>query len=93
MKTASEFIAFFEAIPEEKWCTGTYHDGDRHCAYGHLIIADLENHSEDSEQFGLLMGFNRYSVSSVNDGDCRSFTQPTPKQRILAALREIEGKA
>jgi hypothetical protein len=37
MKTKEEFIAFFEAIPEEQWCMSELTNSiGQHCALGHL---------------------------------------------------------
>src|SRR4051794_30368331 len=42
MKTETEtynvdwFINFYEAIPEDRWCTNTLHYEEKSCAMGHL---------------------------------------------------------
>lgn len=86
------FIAKFEAIPEDKWCVNTFTDGDgRCCAQGHCgdrshIVAPPECMALKSLLFG---EFDGTVVSAVNDGNDPRYQQPTPKARILAALRDM----
>lgn len=78
------FINKFEAIPEDKWCchklTG---EGDTHCVLGHCSA---------DEQFALYKLCTAFEMSpvSVNDGRVARFNQPTPKARILAAMRDMQ---
>lgn len=93
--TVDYFIAKFEAIPEEKWCTGVFenHVGQK-CALG-LCGGGITN-PEATEAYALTEIFedNRLNITSVNDSKRqKKYHQPTPKQRVLAALRDIkEGK-
>jgi hypothetical protein len=97
--TVDYFIKKFEAIPEEKWCT--YNRINHHfqrCAHGHCYIGDPDNSIADeninNEEMGLidlathlcLRGF-----ATINNGEHPSYPQPTPKQRILAALYDIKA--
>ena len=92
MKTAAEFIEFFEAIPEEKWTVGSFIDEQGQCcAYGHLGCRDGQ-FPEPVDSDALCDLFRDCSVVRINDGQDARFKQPTPKQRILAALREIQAK-
>lgn len=88
---ADYFINFFEKIPEEKWCVGAMFEGGKACAQGHCI-----NHYSGSDNLrqSLLDLFGTYSlvVIRVNDIQSDEFPQPTPKQRILAALQWIKSK-
>jgi hypothetical protein len=96
---ANYFINKFEAIPEDKWITGNYGTEDRHCALGHCGVSRVFNNNNvkidfhaTSEGSALWCLFNRTHVSSVigiNDGRHPDYQQPTPKQRILAALYDI----
>jgi len=79
------FIAKFEAIPEEKWCVGELSLGDQNCAFG-LCHPDLGARSKEGEALASLMP-NMFA--GINDGRNPNFQQPTPKQRILAALRSL----
>lgn len=100
MKTETEiydvdwFIRFYEAIPEDRWTANRLHDGDRSCAMGHLckLLDKMPKMNDDhigsiNSLFVLYLG----SVPpAINDGRIDEFTQPTPKQRILAALHKIK---
>lgn len=96
MKTAAEFIEFFEAIPEEKWCTRSFANGDKCCAHGHLGSSNDQFSTDSKNLHELFIAHFRGQLGpmSVNDGsdNAKQFPQPTPKQRILAALREIQAK-
>lgn len=79
------FIAKFEAIPEELWCTGSLTEGDRHCVYGHCHPERGANSPEGKALCALAPVF----LAAVNDGRDKAYQQSTPKQRILAALRDL----
>lgn len=90
------FIAKFEAIPEEKWSIGS---GNKYtkCAMMHcgVKISANSNYIYNDEISALITLFRTIdggSVISINDGWDDSYTQPTPKQRILAALHDIKAK-
>lgn len=88
------FIAKFSAIPEEKWFIGDYHSNDgKSCALGHCNhhherpnIEGVKLHELFKELYGFIQ------VADVNDGKREEYKQPTPKQRILAALYDIKAK-
>lgn len=87
---AAYFISKFDAIPEEMWCVAKFTIDDKHCALGHCRGEHASN-----ESLALMMLFKRHIedwVSHINDGFSIVYTQPTPKLRILAALREIQEK-
>lgn len=87
-----DFLAKFEAIPEEKWCCLTHRNVDgRMDALG---LCGFRDHGyRTPEGVSLIHLFDRHglTVYSVNDGRNPDFHQPTPKQRILAALRDIKA--
>lgn len=95
------FISFFEAIPDEKWCTYSTEDeyGGR-CALGHCGANNGHVHTLETDALAGLFR-NHFAclthesawlkVGEVNDGVVRRYTQPTPKLRILAALRDIKA--
>lgn len=88
---ADYFIAKFEAIPEEQWCTGRLRDNSgRCCASGHCGRDDPLVPTEESTALAIVL--RRWDVPGINDGDYAQYPQPTPKQRILAALRDIKAK-
>lgn len=87
------FIAKFEAIPEWKWITLRYHDERGSCALGHCGCR--ENQDATTESLALETIFKDHldtHVYKVNDGGYFAlYQQPTPKQRILAALYDIKA--
>lgn len=84
------FIKKFEAIPEEKIINYELNDTKgNHCANGWCMI----NLNGEVNALGFLFtGRRKYStkVASINNGNDRRYQQPTPKQRILAALWDIK---
>lgn len=88
------FIAKFEAIPEGLWSTEDFLGEDNSkCAYGHCGVSDDCSTKEgDALEWLFRRGLNvDYAsiVSEINDGSHEKYQQPTPKQRILAALRDL----
>ncbi len=82
------FIRKFEAIPEEQWCTRQYTDDEgRHCALGWCRGFDGEYGYAEEVALERIAPF---FVPDVNDGNDVRYQQPTPKQRVLAALRDIK---
>lgn len=106
--TVEFFIAKFEAIPENNWCEHYLEDDDdKHCAQGHCgvstdnIIETWEGYTDNEEFFALARLFpdkskryeySGYIIADINNGDDVRYHQPTPKQRILAALYDIRDK-
>lgn len=93
------FIKKFSAIPENKWTTQFYNiviDGEKvsSCALGHCGASDdfLDMGNEADALWSIVMENTKLSTHKINDGDCRQYQQPTPKQRILAALYDIKAK-
>lgn len=100
------FIRKFEAIPESLWTIYNFiNDKDQCCANGHCGVRGITN-SIPKEAVGLQNVFSvlsykenhdkrkypNYSViaANINNGDDSRYPQPTPKQRILAALYDIK---
>lgn len=81
--TVDYFIKKFEAIPEELWCVNAFHAGNKSCALGHCM--DVSNNAA-----ACLSKILNYNVGQINDGEANGYQQPTPKQRILAALHDIK---
>lgn len=83
------FIAKFEAQHEENFITGAYRDehGGK-CAVemcgGHMV-------PESDALYLLLVRVG--GPQDVNDGKCLRYQQPTPKARILAALKDLPDTA
>lgn len=88
------FIAKFEAIPEGMWRTGSYGEGLSHCALGHCGVWSRETPEADAlvrlfEPEHDMIGHASSVAASINDGQDNRYQQPTPKQRILAALHDL----
>lgn len=85
-----EMTAFFEAIPDDMWCCCSYGStGSIKCAMGHVLFSKFVTSADRLARiFGLYLAL---SVETVNDGATR-YRQPTPKLRVLAALKDIEEK-
>lgn len=86
------FIEFYGNIPEDRWITGEYYDGqDRCCALGHLMLdADVRMKQDNLIWLTKTFGPN---IITVNDGLDINYQQPTPKQRILALLHDIKQQS
>jgi hypothetical protein len=90
------FVNKFEAVPDELWWTGTYFNEDRtkRCALGWCFEVDPKNSRrlEMGDEFARLENLMRTYLDKgtdpINDGKVKQFNQPTPKQRVLAALKE-----
>lgn len=85
------FINKFESIPDERWTTMNLIDSEgRSCAMGHCGARPKGNTTPESESLRFLMYSLGLGVFAVNDGRDGRFNQPTPKARILAALRDFK---
>jgi hypothetical protein len=100
------FIAKFEAIPEEMWITEDLWTENGCCALGHCGARRLSE-VEDLPEAAALVSIFKPHISRYNNDMCddteavwcvndqkgiNGYNQPTPKQRILAALRDIKAK-
>ena len=89
LKTIDDFIAFYEAIPEEDWCCKYYHRTDgRHCAIGHLYAAVRDNADGVVRHLQLMSA--GHVITAVNDGRVGAYQQSSPKARILAYLKDVK---
>lgn len=99
---AAHFIAKFEAIPDEKWCTQEYYNGNASCALGHCGIIRDENGDHETAEATCLRGLmfsyleragrneRDISIPRVNDGLTSEYKQETPKGRIMAFLKDAQ---
>lgn len=101
--SVDHFINKFEKIPEDGWYVGEFSNIDKtkFCALGHCGYKECA--AKNDEGRGLEELFNQihitstdsgfhFSIPIVNDGFAEEYQQPTPKQRILAALYDIRNK-
>lgn len=90
---AQYFINKFEAIPEDQWCVDEYENQDGcKCAYGHCGVNIGNTTDEGFALHEIIHSGLRVFVDMVNDGSAIGYNQATPKQRILAALRDAKSK-
>lgn len=89
--TIDYFIEKFEAIPEDNWITGKYYDPEVGCCALGWASYDGITVTDEVIFFSKLFQKNNLVASQVNDNLCSKYRQPTPKQRILAALRDIKN--
>lgn len=96
---AQYFINKFEAIPEEKWTVDTHIDNQgRRCAWGHLLPVDMTEatwggriggwSTPEGKVLANIIGGDK--LAGINNGTDKRYQQETPKQRVLAALRDIQ---
>ncbi len=94
--TVDYFIEKFEATEEDSWCTGGYGNGIKSCALGKCFTKQQQANGDLSDEAKALCQLISGNLSSgvvcINDGDNPYYPQPTPKARILAALRDIKAK-
>jgi len=91
--TLEYFIQKFEAIPEKNWCTDVWYRDDACCAIGHCGVKAYvftEDLNEAHALRDILAVDHVIKVANINDGSNSRYKQPTPKQRILAALYDIK---
>lgn len=85
----SSIIELLEITTEESWCTDVVKTSSgQSCLFGHLFDIGGTRLMDDFENIA-----NTYMVYPVNDGLSPKYIQETPKQRVLAYLRDIrDGK-
>jgi hypothetical protein len=90
--TVDYFIKKFEAIPEDLWAIGSYCDEGKFCALGHTgVRAKMKDYTEEGNALFYILIKTGEGVITINDGGGETkYQQPTPKQRILAALYDIK---
>jgi hypothetical protein len=103
--TVDYFIAKFEGIPDRQWTRSQYTDGwGGFCALGHCgehvetstdgSMRRRNVQTEEAEALRKLFSDSLgiyCSPDRVNDGMAEEYQQENPKQRILAALRDIKA--
>lgn len=100
------FINKFKTIPEHKWIKGNFERNGNYCANGYCGVTNANYKTPPDEAMALakiLQPLRTESWSAfgadvpifsvtvnINDGFAPDYPQPTPKQRILAALYDIK---
>ena len=96
-------IAFYEAIPDERWCCGHYvrwfGPMEQNCSLGHLGVRASEEiqlgflGAEDGNAVAAkLCIVTDQEIAAINDGKRAEYPQPTPKARVLAFLQDLLAK-
>lgn len=76
------FTAYFESIPDERWLVGALgKKGGPRCALGHAC--EIHVSAWPTSNLNRLLGDQ---ASEISDGLHPGYRQPTPRERILAAL-------
>lgn len=93
METLDDYIAFYEAITADKWCTGDFTNEGRCCALGHLGERHIGLTTPQVYQFNEVLKKHRgdmYDIPDVNDGD-GSYIElgDTPKERVINYLKQL----
>lgn len=85
-----EIIRYLESTTEDSWCTDVVKTKDgKNCLLGHLF--DFGG-NKVMDIFESLIA-TTFMFYPVNDGTNKMYQQETPKQRIIAYLKDIrEGK-
>lgn len=94
METIEDYIAFYSAIPEDKWCTGVFTtDEGSCCALGHLGEREDAISREDVWKFRSLLnslGSSDHEITEVNDGNGKYINiGDTPKERVINYLKQL----
>ncbi len=89
------FIKKFRVIPARKWNAGQFLTPDKtSCALGHCGSTEQYGHTDEAIALINLFYFSSLKnggPAAINDGHDPAYQQPHPKQRILAALEDINN--
>ena len=86
--TLDEVIQYLEQTPEDSWCTDVVRtEVGKNCVYGHLHAFGGNPLCDIFEEAIA----TTYMLYPVNDGEHPDYKQPTPKQRILAYIRDLKS--
>lgn len=81
-------IAYLENTTEESWCTDVVKTNDgKNCLLGHLFDFGGNRVMDIFEECVA----TTYMFYSVNDGTHPKYKQESPKQRILAYIKDIKS--
>lgn len=97
---AHKCLEVFSQIPENLWAeNGHMYDGDKACALGHYTLL-IDRHWDCIDENRLYKSVRLYcesrnietygfSLLTVNDMVTPLYPQPTPKQRVIALLKDM----
>ncbi len=90
-----DFIAYLENTGEHEWNQDRVRNSDntKNCVMGHLVNwyygKDYEGDVSAVWDIFEEMWSTTFYIYDVNDGRSENYQQPTPKQRILAYLKDL----
>lgn len=88
------FIDKFEGIPDEHWCTGQLEYEGKHCVLGFCgVTQGKDEYVMTAEAIALCDLIATGSAGRITQINDRYSGKPTPRARILAALRAIPEEA
>ena len=98
IRSLTDLIAFYEAIPEEKWTTDYYIDENNcRCAIGHLrpdvVFSDDLDFEKEEKWISKITGEHVGHLVSANDRINPKYPQLSPKQRVLACLNDLKNES
>jgi len=85
--TLQDFIEFYEGIDEDKWCIKNFID-DKGCCCAEGWLGNRRDCYTPLTCFTLRQ-LGATGITIVNDGEDKDYQQPTPKQRVLAYLKDL----
>ena len=94
-----ELIDFLDETPEDSWLVDKVRSKDqkKNCVMGHIYAFCAGGYDKDGGSAGWdyfeECYATTYMIYPVNDGENAKYQQSTPKQRVLAYLRDLrDGK-
>lgn len=96
LKRLDPVIEYMEATDEDSWQVDTVRstDGTTNCFFGHLFEMGVTEARGNELWFGFENRWaSTYMIFPINDGTDSRYPQATPKQRILAYLRDLNTGA
>ena len=94
LKTLAPVIAYMEATGEDAWRVDTVRsaDGKTNCFFGHLFnLGGTDARGNALWDIFESSWATTYMLYPVNDGQNPEYRQPSPKQRVLAYLRDLDS--
>ena len=90
-RNAYVIAQYLDAIPDDQWETDRAGNPEqtKFCAWGHLAKHGPPGSADMLEE---LLGMFPFAIAPINNGHTGTDLDllPTPRQRVVAALREIE---
>lgn len=87
-----EIIDYISKTNETEWCVDKVRTGNKNCFFWHLhkMCKDDKEATFNWDMFEEIWA-TTYMIYPVNDGENQKYQQSTPKQRILAYLKDLKN--